>query len=458
MNPGIDGVERAVASAVRGIERLVVLVSSGPDSTCLLHALLSVGSLKHVVAVHVNYGLRPESDLDEAFCRELAAEVGIAFVAESVSPGPGNLQDAARTIRYEIARRVAAEQRCDAVATGHTASDQVETVLYRLAASPGRRSLLGIPGRRGGMVRPLLGIGRNEVIEYVSKRGIAFREDSSNTDVRFARNRIRLRILPEMRLVHPAAERNILATRDELDDEQRVLAAVASDALGGATGTTGVEAGTLLLREPAVRRLALRTLAESVAGSSVAISSERADELVRAAGRGGTRRFDLDGVTAVCEYGVVRFTSDYDVEAPANRPVSMSVPGSCRFGAWCVEARAVAVPPKGDFVRSGVDEAFLDGEAVGSSVEVRAWEDGDRMRPLGLGGGKSLQDLFTDRKVPRRLRRRSPIIVASGRIAWIAGVVVSDEFKLTEQTRTAVRLRAWMPDSPPQPVPDLEMR
>ena len=117
---------------------------------------------------------------------------------------------------------------------------------------------------------------------------------------------------------------------------------------------------------------------------------------------------------SVVEYGTVRFTRAR--EEPPPEPVTLRVPGAVIFGAWHVEARAGDI---GDVVLSG----------VGDVVTVRAWRDGDRMRPAGLGGSKSLQDIFTDRKVPRELRRTLPVVEVGGEIAWVAGVVVAEQFK-----------------------------
>jgi tRNA(Ile)-lysidine synthase len=119
-------------------------------------------------------------------------------------------------------------------------------------------------------------------------------------------------------------------------------------------------------------------------------------------------------------------------------PVALSVPGECRFGEWLVRAELRPAP----VVPEGPERATLDADALGETVTVRSWADGDRMRPLGLEGTKSLQDLFTDQRVPRSMRRHLPVIEAGGRVAWVAGVAVSEEFKLTEATREVAVLSA----------------
>jgi tRNA(Ile)-lysidine synthase len=148
------------------------------------------------------------------------------------------------------------------------------------------------------------------------------------------------------------------------------------------------------------------------------------------------------GIEAQIEGGHVRFTT-----GPAAEPSSatLSVPGVCRFGSWEVRAELSEGVP----AMEGPDLAVLDPGSLGGALEVRAWREGDRMRPLGLGGSKSLQDLFTDRKVPRSLRHALPVVTSDGRIVWIAGVAVSDEFVAKAgATRSAVLSAAQVPTGP----------
>jgi tRNA(Ile)-lysidine synthase len=139
------------------------MLSGGGDSVCLVHVLREQLGARRIEALHVNHGLRPEADADESFCVELCASLGIELAIERVPVAArGNLEAQAREARYAAAERVRAARGLDVIATGHTASDQVETILYRLASSPGRRALLGMSARRGRLVRPLLEVTREE--------------------------------------------------------------------------------------------------------------------------------------------------------------------------------------------------------------------------------------------------------------------------------------------------------
>jgi len=410
-------VERALEAArASGLvpegEPLLVMLSGGADSVCLVDVALRLGS--EVCALHVNYGLREEAADDEAHCRALCRDLGIELAVErAVLPAQGNLQDHARQVRYQLAEGRAAGD----YAAAHTASDQAETVLYRLAVSPGRRALLGMEPRRGRLVRPLLHATGEDTRAWCRARDLPWREDASNSDRRFARSRIRHDVLPALRSLGPAAERTIAETALLLRDEAEVLAAASGEALARLGGGPAVEIAALAELPRALARLVLRGLAEDAAGRELALSSAEADSILALGEAGGTRSLDLGGgLRAVAEYGTLRFRRGGDVPPP--EPVGLPVPGAVGFGAWEVEAAKGA---RGDAILSG---ASLGGEAL----RVRAWREGDRMRPAGLGGTKTLQDLFTDRKIPRALRRSLPVVEAAGEIAWVAGVAVDERF------------------------------
>jgi len=418
---------------VRPGEPLLVMVSGGGDSVALLDIAERLGA--SVSALHVNYRLRDDSSLDEELVRRLCEERGIALTVERVElGGEGNLQERARNARYALAEELAE----DDYAAAHTASDQAETVLYRLAVSPGSRALHGMAPRRGRLVRPLLAVTREEVRHYLRRRGLEWREDPSNADRRFARARVRHDVLDALRELSPAVERTIAETAHQLRDEAEALDAAVKDALrelGHPTSLPAVSGGAAISlvalgeHPPALQRLILRALAEEAAGGAGPrpLSRRETDEIL-ALGDRGTKSLDLGGgLRAVAEYGTLRFTRSGDAEPP--EPVELAVPGRARFGDWELEAR----------LGGPGDVAVKD---LAPAVTVRAWRDGDRMRPAGLGGSKSLQDLFTDRKVPRALRRTLPVVESGGAIVWVAGVAVDERFAAEEGAPGSVALSA----------------
>ncbi|MGA8219040.1 MAG: tRNA lysidine(34) synthetase TilS [Solirubrobacterales bacterium] len=423
-----------VAEGSRGI----VLVSGGADSAAAAAGLVETLGAGRVIGLHLNYGLRPDSDRGQRACEELSARLGIELEVERPELGTGNLQAEARRARYSAAERLRLARDFDWIATGHTRTDLAETILYRLATSPGRRALLGLRARRGHVVRPILSLDREGARRLVGEAGLPFADDPTNAEPVFARNRIRNEVLPVLREIGSEAEATIAETHAELAEEAQVLDRLAAEALAGSGAdlAAAISRDALGEMDPAIRRLVLRLMAERAAGGPVPLGRARAIEIWRLVNRPEGGVIELGGgVEAHAEHGHVRFTAG---RAAKGTEEDLTVPGVCRFGGWEVRAELEPGVPPAD----GPDLAVLDPASLGSSVTVRAWRDGDRMRPLGLDGTKSLQDLFTDRKVPRSLRRSLPVVTANGRIAWIAGVAVSQEFAAKPGASESVVLRA----------------
>ena len=417
----------------------VALCSGGGDSAALLAGLAGVSGPGRVLALHLNYGLRPDSGEDERCCRALCERLGVELVVERPElPTEGNLQAAARDARYSAAEGLRRERGLDWIASGHTRTDLAETVVYRLATSPGRRALLGLAPQRGRVIRPLLGLGRRQVRALAERGELPFHDDPTNAEPLYARNRIRNEVMPVLGEIGPAAEETIAETQAELREEAEALGRLAAEAIEVApsAGPDSIGVDDLARLDPAIRRLVLRELAERVGAGPVALGRERAQLVWRLANspEGGVVELG-GGLEARVEHGHVLFARGAEAE-PAE--AALTVPGSCRFGSWEVRAELREVPA----APVGVEAATLDPAALESTLVVRPWREGDRMRPLGLGGTKSLQDLFTDRKVPRSLRRTLPVVTSGGRIAWIAGVAVSEEFAAPPDAERAAVLSA----------------
>jgi len=440
-----DGVVEQIRAGglLRRGRPVVVLLSGGRDSVCLLDVAARIAGPACVAAVHVDYGLRPEAGADADHCRALCAALGVALTVEQAMPhAGGNVQAWARELRYAAAARAASRRGPEtAIAVGHTADDQVETILYRLASSPSRRALLGMRAREGAVVRPLLGLTRAQTTAYCEARGLAWRDDATNDGRRYARNRVRHDLLAALREIHPAAEANVLRLAAVLGEEAELLDALADEQLDD--GTIALE--RLRALAPALRRLVVQRLADDAAGRPVPGAAGRA-EAVAALRERGTAYAELGGgVRAVAEYGVVRAEAvargPRGEALPAHgagegelAPVELPIPGAVAFGGWRVACEASAPEPR---------EGVLDRAALGAGpLLVRPWRSGDRIAPVGLGGSKSLQDLFTARRIPRARRGALPVVLAGEEIAWVPGVATAARFGVSSRTREAVRLSA----------------
>jgi tRNA(Ile)-lysidine synthase len=279
---------------------LLVMLSGGRDSICLLDVVLALHA-GAVAALHVNYGLREEAVADEGHCVALCGRLGVELriVHASRSAGrakppdaaSGNVQAWARDVRYQAAARMAEEQD-GLLATGHTSSDQVETILYRLCASPGRRALLGMVARDGRLIRPLLAVTREQTAAYCEARSLPWREDASNDDARYARARVRQGLLQAVRAVHPAAEANVLRTAWLLRQETDVLDGLVEAEL---EGRGSIAIARLSELAPALARLVVVRLAEDAVGDYVPQAGDRVQEILALSGRGGRAELHVGG-------------------------------------------------------------------------------------------------------------------------------------------------------------------
>ena len=288
------------------------MVSGGRDSTCLLDLAVRIAGADAVSALHVNYGLREAAAGDERRCAELCAGYGVPLeIRRPRAPGSGNLQAWARSQRYGVAAQLASERGAD-VAAGHTATDQVETILYRLASSPSRRALLGMRARDGALVRPLLPFTREETAVYCRAQGLRWCEDETNDSPAYARGRVRTRLVPALREIHPAAESNVLALAELLRDEAAVLDAAVDQALAG---RRAIELDRLRGLPVALARLVVQRLADLAAGAPAPGAARRLPEILALADHGDAALDLPHGVRAQAHKGVLRF-----VRTPALRP------------------------------------------------------------------------------------------------------------------------------------------
>ena len=286
---------------------VLVMLSGGRDSVCMLDLAVRARGPEKVSALHVNYGLRGEAGEDERHCTELCLRLGVSLEVERPRrpEAAGNLQAWARDERYAAAARLA-EASGATIVTGHTADDQVETILYRLASSPSRRALLGMRPRDSRLARPLLGTTRAETTAYCEERGLPWRDDPSNEEADYKRNLVRRELVPAMEKVHPTAKENVLRTAALLRSEAELLDSLVEAELAG---EGEAPAGRIAHRRfaelhPALRRLVLQRLADEAAGRPVA-GAARFGEQVAGLTRGGST-LDLGaGVRAVLEGGIL---------------------------------------------------------------------------------------------------------------------------------------------------------
>ena len=431
--PMLSKIQPALARLLSPGESLLVGVSGGADSVALLDVLVAGGWRPHVC--HLNHQLRgADSDADAEFVRQLAARHELACTIESRKVASD--EDAARRARHEFFTSVAARTGINKLALAHTADDQVETFLLRLLRGAGVPGLVGIwPERRIGelrVIRPLLGARREEVLEYLRERGLTWREDASNADTRFTRNRVRHELLPLLeREFNPAIRDVLLRTAEILRDEDfYLLHHVAQSFYMASCHGDAVNLKALASYPAAIQRRVLRLWlgAEDEVGPRFSFEQIEAVRQL-AISESPSAEVSLPGdVVVYREYDVLRKASRQDLE-PIRGQWPLNVEGETAIQELGVR-----------LIIGEVGEQF-DADALGTGVFVRTWENGDRFQPLGMMQEKKLQDFFVDEKVPRHRRGRVPLLCAAdGRIAWVLGHRIAEPFKVTGRTRRVLRM------------------
>ena len=441
-------------------DRVVVAVSGGPDSVALLHLLLDMRPAFDlaITIAHLDHALRgAESDADRAYVEDLADRLGLPCVARREEVAAlarrerRSLEEAGRIARRRFLREVAASTGSRRVALGHHRGDQAESVLLRLIAGSGRGGLSGVrPVAERLYVRPLFDCSREEILAYLEARGIPAREDISNADSRFPRNRVRHDVLPLLRAgFNPRVEEAIARTADILREEdayldrrsRRVLARLilGDEARAQALDGPLVLDAARLSRLPApigrrVVRLALRRA--GLRGRDLARA--RIEDVLELAGRGRNQALSLgESFTVRLEYGRLHLARR---AMPAVRavPQSLSVPGEAPVAPAGVAIRASLAGRErvdAEYRHAPAHRIYVDAGMLRAPLTVRAPRPGDRLHPLGAPGSRKLSDLWSDLKVGRDARRRCLVVESDGRIVWAVGMRMADPFRITDATK-----------------------
>jgi tRNA(Ile)-lysidine synthase len=430
----LEAVRRTAQHYGMDLSRSLALVSGGPDSVALLRALVGLGG--EPVVLHVDHGLRgEESRGDAGFVRDLCDGLNVRCEVKRLrlEEGP-NLQERARDERYRLAEEVADELGLQTIAVGHTADDVAETVLMNLARGTGLRGLAGIPPVRGRLVRPLIGRTRREILDYLASLDQPYRTDPKNLIGKYARNRVRLEVLPVLEELYPGAARNLARGAALAREDLEVLEDLAAEVIERRGDEVVLPLGKLLELRPALRRYAVRRAYSMVLPDAPSLGSALVEAVLGLAGE-GTRTLDLPGdVVASARAG--EEISLYQRPEPLAGEAEL-LAGETLFAGWRISAREVSRYEPGDASRPEV--AYLD--AARGPYRVRLAREGDTIRPLGLGGTKKVLRAMMDRKVPKDLRRRMPVVVdARGEVAWIPLGELGEGSKVDEATERMLRL------------------
>jgi tRNA(Ile)-lysidine synthase len=444
--------------------RVLVAISGGPDSVALAHLLLALqetGDLLVAGFAHFNHQLRgADADADEAFCRTLAAALGVPIevgrddVAAAASATGRSTEDMARELRYTFLEEAADRRGANAIAIGHSLDDQAETFLLRLIRGAGTRGLGSIRPRAGRVIRPLLEVPRADLRQYLAAHSLPFRTDATNADVSIPRNRVRHELIPYLEREFSPGISRVLAREAALarEDEDRLH----HEAIDLARSIVL----TITDEQTELDALALRALPQALAArvAHQALTRQAGDRFIgfdhvdRLLQLADGDAVDLPGQRAVRRGGRIVLgrpaRRGRDERGENSFRVSLSIPGEVTLGnqGWAVSAErvdSVDSMKDGGPGRARGGEVFVAAEPLALPLAIRSRRRGDRFAPLGLGHRKKLQDFLVDRKIPREMRDSLPLVVdGQDRIVWVVGQSVAEDFRVTEPSRGVILLKA----------------
>jgi tRNA(Ile)-lysidine synthase len=451
---------------------VVVGVSGGADSLCLMSVLRKTGY--YAIVSHFNHKLRPDADADANIVEQTAARLNLVSVIESgdvrayADQEKLSIEEAARTMRYQFLMRQAHRFKAQAVAVGHTADDQVETVLMHFIRGAGLAGLKGMNYRtivhmfdpQIPIVRPLLDTWREETVVYCAANGFRPRHDPSNASLDFFRNRLRHLLIPTLESYNPRFREVIWRTARSLAGDYEILAGALEQAwktcVVEETGDFVAFDETVLTRQPlGLQRNLIRRAMEHLHPDETEVSYatlERASSFIN--DRSGHRRVrtDLSGGVHLLREGTRVYVVGSKAALPIERwpqvpdasdTISLKIPGQIQLsGGWKLNCERWSIASLAlEQARANTDpfQAWVDASGIDDALELRVRQEGDRFQPLGMDGHEmKISDFFINVKLPQRARERWPLLCMGEKVVWVPGYRPAHPFRLTGSTRQAL--------------------
>jgi tRNA(Ile)-lysidine synthase len=445
-------------------DRLVVAVSGGGDSVCLLHILLrwrkELGVELHVA--HLNHQLRgAESDSDASYVSDLARSLDVSATIERRDVAiyrnqkGVSLEEAAREVRYSFLAEIAGGIGTSKVVVGHTRDDHIETIVMHLLRGAGTTGLCGLQPRsvlpygknssQLEIVRPLLELTRQETLDYCQLYNLAPRSDSSNISPSFLRNRVRLELLPVLRSYNPSIDKALLRLADIAVDDISFIEEKASllwkELAREEDGVIYLDMSQMVTLPRAMQRQAFRRAVKQLRGNLKDVEADHIEAMMDFLSKPAGKKLCLpDGLTLSTEYGrlVLASAQASICPLPPLKGISkINIPGETDLPGWRVRADIIQEVVVDD---NGLAASF-DLDKVGTELVVRRRRPGDRFQPLGMSQTKKLQDFMVDSRIPSSWRDRVPLTCSPKQILWVVGWRIDDRVKVTENTKEVLRLQ-----------------
>ena len=448
---------------------VLVGVSGGPDSLCLMEALRQAGY--QIIVAHFNHMLRPDADLEVNILEKAVSQKNILAVFESADVGGYaeneglSLEEAARELRYRFLYEQAVKYKAQAVAVGHTADDQIETVLMHFLRGAGLTGLKGmayrsfLPAFNDSMplVRPLLDTWREEVIVYCAANGLKPYHDPSNDSLNFLRNRIRHLLVPQLETYNPrfreTVQRTIQSLADDYNSLTEILDATWRECVRSQqAGLVTFDATLLSAYAPGLQRNLIRRALEYI---SPDISGIRYSALNNAATLLSTKKYGRISLTEGMRLhleGNLAYVAGQSVQLPFERwpqmpqseqSIVIPIPGQIELaGGWIFSSEQWRIPSlalEQALNNENPFQVWLDASRLPKKMEIRGRRNGDRFEPFGMDGhSMKLSDFFINEKLPQRAREAWPLLCSGETVIWVPGYRPANPFRLSDKTKQAI--------------------
>ena len=438
-----DSVARTIRkhSMLMGEETVLVGLSGGPDSVCLLAALRQLYPDLKLNAAYIDHGLRPEETPAEiALCENLCNKLGAGFYRRAIdvkgfAKNEGlSTQEAARRLRYSELEYIALTTESSLTALGHNLDDQCETFFMRILRGSGPKGLSGIPPKRNRIIRPLIETSRQEIEEFINDENLEYSTDSSNLKEDYLRNRLRASLMPLLKEMNPNILETVSRTCDILNEEERYFFITVTKKLMTLI-TRKTDTAIELFASPfetldrAIARRVVRRAVEETRGLRAMELGHIEDILLLALrGKPGDSLDLPGGLTAYKKYSTFVITSDTPIKLS---DYTLASEGIVELSETRGKLKASLIDrEEAERVMSSPNRlrAVLDADKAAFPLTIRSRREGDHFYPLGFGKRKKLQDLLVDDKVPRFERGQVPIVLCEDKIAWVAGHRADERF------------------------------
>ena len=455
MTSFLKNIEKVLKELIAPGDKVLVGVSGGTDSIVLLHVLHWFSRIQNynLIVVHINHMARgKDSDADSDFVESVANKLKLPFYLKKIDVEIERLQlktsfqDAARIIRYQFFEETLQSVGGNKVALGHSADDQVETILMNILRGTGLKGLTGIPQVRGSIFRPFLGIHRKDLEIYLKEKDFSFRDDSSNSDKKYLRNRIRHELIPHLETYNPGIKKSLKEMSGIAREEDSLLSQMTSDIFIQKIGECNEKNIVWNIEDfqsypSALRKRLVREIFCRITGDMQAITGYHVQQIINLfnSPKAGKIINIPRGVTVTCSYESVLFSKligGISENEPLVTPIV--VPGITEL----LEGQIRRVETKiftDKKVLSSLDpgrQAFFDLGKTGFVIQARFFRKGDRFYPLGMTGHKKLKSFFIDQKVPQSMRSKIPILTnADDDIIWVYGQRISHLYRVTDKTK-----------------------